>query len=315
MNIHLYPARSKTVASALAFLVSVATITACSVPVFRYALENWPADAYQAIVYHRGPLTTAQEAILRDFTEKGAAGKLSANVKLQRVDIGERPAPDAGPMPRLVIRYPLGTRIPVDVWSGPLNAATVKAVLTSPARGELAKRIIKGDSATWVFLDTGDATADNAAHTELTSQLKRLESILKIPKPDPLDAEQGLISVDQKALSVKFSIIRLSRKDPKEQVFIQQLLGTEADLKDLKQPMAFPVFGRGRALYALVGKGINRETVAEACSFLVGSCSCQVKEQNPGVDLLIANDWGGAVRKAADTATGLPPLSGLPEIK
>ena len=44
-------------------------------------------------------------------------------------------------------------------------------------------------------------------------------------------------------------------------VLLQMLLNTEDDLKTMKEPMAIPVFGRGRALYALVGKGINEETI------------------------------------------------------
>jgi len=56
--------------------------------------------------------------------------------------------------------------------------------------------------------------------------------------------------------------------------------------------MAFPVFGRGRALYALVGDGINKETIGEACVFLATACTCMVKEQNPGTDLILAADWG-----------------------
>jgi hypothetical protein len=42
---------------------------ACNVPAFRYALERWPADAYQVLVYHRaGPRGAAFELL-----QKGAA--------------------------------------------------------------------------------------------------------------------------------------------------------------------------------------------------------------------------------------------------
>ena len=35
---------------------------ACSVPVFRYALERWPADAYRLVIFHNGPLSAEQQA-------------------------------------------------------------------------------------------------------------------------------------------------------------------------------------------------------------------------------------------------------------
>ena len=37
------------------------------------------------------------------------------------------------------------------------------------------------------------------------------------------------------------------------------LMQSESDLEELDQPIAFPVIGRGRVLYALVGKGIYKE--------------------------------------------------------
>ncbi len=76
------------------------------------------------------------------------------------------------------------------------------------------------------------------------------------------------------------------------------LLGSEPDLNELSQPMAFPVLGRGRVLYALVGRGISREMIGVASTFMVGPCSCQVKDQNPGFDLLLQFDWNARVSGA-----------------
>jgi hypothetical protein len=69
------------------------------------------------------------------------------------------------------------------------------------------------------------------------------------------------------------------------------LLSTEPDLPFIKAPMAFPVFGRGRVLYALVGKGIKKKLIEETCNSVIGWCSCTIKEDNPGADLLFAADW------------------------
>ncbi len=83
-------------------------------------------------------------------------------------------------------------------------------------------------------------------------------------------------------------------------------------LKDFKnEPMAFPVFGRGRVLYALIGKGINAGTIEQACRDLTGPCTCQVKDQNPGTDLLMAVNWEKLVTPTAQEEKELPPLTGL----
>ena len=49
------------------------------------------------------------------------------------------------------------------------------------------------------------------------------------------------------------------------------LLASEADLNTRKGPLLFPVFGRGRALYALAGAGINEANLTKAAEFLLGA--------------------------------------------
>ena len=88
---------------------------------------------------------------------------------------------------------------------------------------------------------------------------------------------------------------------------------TEDDLlEESGKPMVFPVFGRGRALWAYIGAGITEENIAEAAQFLIGPCSCQIKRQNPGSDLLLTADWEGSLEGLIETKdVELPPLSGL----
>ena len=94
-------------------------------------------------------------------------------------------------------------------------------------------------------------------------------------------------------------------------MFVDMLLGSEEDLHDLDEPMAFPVFGRGRVLYALIGDGITTENVQQAGIDLTGPCTCTIKDQNPGVDLVMAVDWDGLVEQKVEIDKALPPLAGL----
>src|SRR5262249_1352056 len=77
------------------------------------------------------------------------------------------------------------------------------------------------------------------------------------------------------------------------------------------QPLALPVFGRGRAMQPLVGGGINPEMITEYCSYLVGPCTCQVKKQNPGVDLLFVVDWDARIEGRVVKDLEMPPRTGL----
>ena len=55
-----------------------------------------------------------------------------------------------------------------------------------------------------------------------------------------------------------------------------------------------------------MGDGIKRETIDRAATFLIGKCSCEVKEKNPGADLLLAADWDAAVKVKSAPPPDLP---------
>jgi len=67
-----------------------------------------------------------------------------------------------------------------------------------------------------------------------------------------------------------------------------------------------PVFGRGRALTALSGFEVSANVLSQAAAFLCGACSCEVKEMNPGKDLLLAANWeaGFTIAPASSDAPG-----------
>lgn len=284
----------------------ISAVQACSVPVFRYALERWPADIYDLYVFHSGPLDAEAAELLLQLKQGSIAELPFSTYAVHTVDLETEEGADrriretamalwetreAEP-PWMILRYPHTTRNPSDVWSGPFNEADVRTIVDSPLRQEIAKRIVEGESAVWVFLECGNSEQDDAAFQTLESELDRLEQTMEIPEIDEVD-KTLIADLDSEELKIGFSLLRLSREDPAEAALVQMLLRSEPDLETDygSMPMAFPVFGRGRALYALVGGGITPENIREACTFMGGACSCEVKELNPGTDLLIVADW------------------------
>ena len=127
---------------------------------------------------------------------------------------------------------------------------------------------------------------------QLAIDAKRME----LPSAEEMEISEAALAESKIPLRIEFSAISVSRDDPQEKFLVDCLLGSEPDLGDYAQePIAFPVFGRGIVLYALVGKGISPEVIRSASAFIVGPCSCQVKEQNPGFDLLLDCDWDRAL--------------------
>lgn len=305
----------------LVIFCGVTIAVACSVPVFRYALERWPADRYAAYLVRRGPLDEAQQQLadklgfvpLDQFTgvepaenpDQREQMRVAANVHLIEIDLdsetGRLFRPDwselsADKLPQLIVEAPFSLRESVEVWAGDFTQENFEVLLDSPARREVARRLLAGDSAVWVLLESGDQEEDDARFELLKRELAQVEQQLQLPEVTPEDAE--IMTSQAVPLKIKFTALRVGRDDPAERRFVEMLLRVEPDLMNdeiRSKPMVFPLFGRGRALYALVGGGILPETIDETCQFLISACQCTVKQQSPGVDLLIAVDWQRAL--------------------
>ena len=216
----------------------------------------------------------------------------------------------ANPYPLMVLFYPEGTGIPYPAWYGELSKSNLKNLKDSPARRTIAKRLLKGETAVFLFLACGEPETDEHFFNLLLDNLNKLKETLKIPTSGvDIDGNPIVIS-DYDNTPLSLSALKISRTDPAEKIFISQLLGTESDLAGFRTPMVFPVFGQGRSLYALVGNGINQKTLQKSCNSLVAWCSCEIKALHQGVDLLFMTDWskrsGGTWIKDEP-----PPLTGL----
>lgn len=108
----------------------------------------------------------------------------------------------------------------------------------------------------------------------------------------PSAEAEGGAALEEAPPGFKLAVVKLARDDKAEQWLIRSLLAVEPDLDEFpEEPMVFAIYGRGRALPPFIGKGINYENLVECVYFLMGPCSCMIKDQNPGMDLLMAWDW------------------------
>ena len=319
---HLCSIRGYLIASAI--LLGLASLAwACNVPVFRFALERWRPDPYRVVLLHKVPLTAADLETIRPLEEQQELA--SANFSLRTVDVdqideqSEESAADAAllaslgdpELPTIVVHYPAGLQIPKPVWTGPPTREAIDRLTDSPARKELARRLAEGQTAVWIVLETGEKERDEAAVALVEAEIQRLEKDLTLPE---LTAAPEDALLAQTPLKIAFSTLRIRKDDPAEEMLVAMLIGSEPDLAERKDdPLVFPVFGRGRALWPLVGAGITAKNIHDSASFLVGACSCEVKELNPGFDLLLTADWdellatsGVELTAAMSTPTEIP---------
>ena len=284
---------------------------ACNVPVFRYALERWEADPYEIVVFHREPLSVEQEVILAGMEKAGRDG--TANLTVNRVNLaGEVPPPlrllwnaqENPTSPWMVARYPRQSRIENPAWAGPLTAETVGALLDSPARRDLARKLLRGDAVVWLLLESGDRERDDEAGRLIEAESGKLQQTLKLPEPSTLDPPMNA----NVPLKIAISIVRVARSDPAERMLVNLLLNRNPKLATGKEAMLFPIFGRGRAIPPAIGPEIRAEALLEMAEFLTGPCSCQVKEMNPGYDLLLTANWSSLIGYQELQLPEPPPL-------
>ena len=271
--------------SLLALVAAASGAFACSIPVFRYALDRWQADPF------------ALEISAGDAKDENVARFLRNLTDASPLNLSPSRSGDEGPS-RLAFPHAAPDAAPA--WSGKLDGTTLARLTDSPTRAEIVKRILAGESGVWVLVESGLKSADDRADAALEKRLRYLEQVAQIPPIDPNDPTSQL--GPGPALRVKFSLLRIRRDDAAEQAFTAMLAGPNGTMENANGPWLSLVFGRGRALGAWAAEGFGDEQIDEACLFLLGACSCEVKRMNPGWDLLLNVDWNESLR-----AMGFPP--------
>lgn len=306
---------------------------ACSVPVYRYALERWQADNFRIAVIYKDSLNSETLDIVKETAAicremKGdhsriktatAAHKVNAMIHLVNAaepkDNAERALLTryrSKQLPYAVVFFPPKTGIRQPLWTGSADKIPIKELFFSPVRQKISKYILDGETAVWVLIKSGDKKKDKMALKALEQGLKKSEGTLKLPDLADDDREEYIEKSGRPDLRISFSVVQVSREQIEERFLIGMLELSEKHLRYFtKEPMAFPLFGRGRALYGLVGGGINTETVLESNAFLTGPCACTVKEQNPGKDILILDNWDSGIKNKYVAEKEVPKLQGI----
>ena len=294
---------------------------ACSIPVYRYAISQWDVDAYRLVVFNKVSLNAAQKKHIDDLKaffpkDNGnrSGAKMSLEVQLLSPDDSSAKEYSAVmrdyaklPFPWAALMFPKSNGVPIPVWAGALDSIPAKMLAVSPARETIHKKLLSGETVVWVLVESGDKAKDETALKTLDSGLKLSRDSLKLPVIAKQDREQLGSIAD--GLKLSFSIVKISRTNPQEAQFLKMLLYSERGLGAFeKEPLAFPVFGRGRILYTLAGKGINVKNIREANGFLTGPCACTVKDENPGKDILMAYSWDAANSKIVVAQSTAAPM-------
>lgn len=288
-------------------LIGGSIASACTVPVFRFALERWAADRYLVIVYSNGHLTAEQNSALSQLAEQSSAAGGPLNIEVIRYDVAspppgklfdiEPPAADQA-LPCVEVRKRLDWAHTALRWRGSFSDAIERpGLFESPARSEIARRILEGHSSVWLLI------APEEQSKELSEQLQaKLDGVtknLELPKGIGLLGSELYTSIP---LEIRCSVLGISHADPKEQQFLKLLAASAPEWKT-DAAYVVPTFGRCRAMEVIPHWEIDEVAIEDIANFFCNACSCQVKQANPGFDLLASVNWedrlfGGSIPEA-----------------
>jgi hypothetical protein len=224
---------------------------ACITKVSEWVLLNSLPNEYTLIYFHKDPL--------------------SETVKQQNIDVGKNIRPANIQFRSLLkkdINQPYyGLYYKNRLFSKYNDFRELKDLTSSPLRENIAMELMAGKLCVMLYLKTGVKEKDDVG--------------IQLLKKTIASSPFGNI----------ITVIELSRNDLNEKHFISMLLNVESDLKDIKEPMLFGIFGRFKALEPLLAKGISEENINLMISFLSADCSCLIKDNLPGTDILFTNNW------------------------
>ncbi len=311
---------------------------ACETPVYRYAMYRWPPTDYEAFYFHRGPVSETDQTVQAALVERDKEG-VAPNLSITSVDLERKDALEVLPdsvrkiwqdlgdktLPRYVVVTPWGDPL----FTGPIDQAAARQIIESPLRTEIGQRFHEGYGVVLLLLE-GDQAEDNARMESVARRVMSLAASGRLFVDSAEDSDQSPAKDDAGSSiprgdasptdgsggvrgAMRLALLKLNRSNTAETWLLKCLAAMTPDAHDLKppyEPMLFAIYGRGRVMPPGIGKEVTVESLCGLLRFLGDRCSCTIKDQNPGLDLLMRWDWEAAAERfaAEEEASSGPPL-------
>ncbi len=232
-------------------VIAGALSLACTTKVSEWVLLNTVPNQYTLVYLHKSIVAES----VKTGNESLIKSLSSANIKFRDV------VKDDAVQPYYALYY--GSRL----FTRYDSPDRMKGLAVSPTRDKIASEILRGKLCVMLYLSSGVKEKDDKGLRALTAAIGSSPFKAIIP------------------------VVELSRSDPAEKHFISLLLNVESDLSEINEPMLFGIFGKFKALEPLVAGGITEENVNYMIEFLTADCSCLIKDDLPGTDILYSGKW------------------------
>ncbi|MFM7042012.1 MAG: hypothetical protein ACKO35_07490 [Planctomycetaceae bacterium] len=219
--------------------------SACSIPVFRYALERWPADPFRIEAALPGSLAEDDRAALGQLEDRAAGNGGSGNYTVER-------RPGATDAARVTIRAPRGDAI---LWQG-TAAEAARVVDGGPSQRELVRRLLAGDAVVWLVVPGSDSSETERALALLETELPLVAADTPLPRGIGLPGSELLSDVP---LEVRFSVL-VADSAAADAALLRHTLAAHlsAEKTDHEDAaLVAAVFGRGRVAHVMPAAALD----------------------------------------------------------
>jgi hypothetical protein len=224
---------------------------ACTTRVSEWVLLNALPNQYTLVYFHTGAVSES----VKKQNQKLAEGISTANIQFKTVN-------------RRGIAEPYyGLYYEGRIFSTYKTVDDLKGLTSSPLREEVAAELMAGKLCVMLYLKTDNREKDEKGLNTLRS------------------------TIESSPFAKIITVVELSRNSKEEHHFASLLLNVEDDLKDIQEPMLFGIFGRFKALEPLLGRGISEENIKLMIDYFTAECSCLIKDDLPGTDILSLDQW------------------------
>ena len=224
---------------------------ACTTRVSEWVLLNALPNQYTLVYFHNSPNS---ESLKRQ--NQTVADRINkANIQFKTVNRQEISEPYYG-------LYYEGR-----MFSSFKTVDELSGLTSSPLREKAASELMAGKLCVMLYLKTDNKEKDEKGLRELRS------------------------AIGTSPFGHIITVVELSRNSREEHHFASMLLNIEDDLKDIPEPMLFGIFGKFKALEPLLGRGISEDNINLMIDYFTAECSCLIKDDLPGTDILFTNQW------------------------
>lgn len=279
----------KLCVAVLALSVAGWAADACENPVYAKFYEDVLPDFYTLIYYH-GEGAEADATLVEALDKLNADPYEGPNLVVRKADVGtadkwsegsseylfyeayERPEPPYFVLGAPNAQYAMDPKVGVLYSGRDLTTDKLAAILNSPARLRIAQTLAAGRHGLLVMVE-----GDNKWLNELAGAAVAVGT---------------LNDLDDEGQPIDSGFIRVRRDDPAEQWLLKQLFIRPSIPRESREPMLFPVFGRGLVMEPLVGREINTWNVEYVVAGILNAdCTCIAREQLLAITLPMLTDF------------------------